>query len=81
MKEINIRFVKMPKRKLFHIQKMNMFGSWKYIGYWEGSNAGDVWGRYINESKKKLLKEVLERHFKRPNNQLIIVQHPTIKIY
>lgn len=89
MKNIHIRFIKQTfinkiseKTVSYYMQRKTIFGNWKDIGYWQAGGYGDrVWITYTNESKKKLLAEVLEHYYEIPENKVIIFQHSTLKIY
>jgi hypothetical protein len=75
---IKIRFVKGKNNYL--IQRRS-FMSWKYIGYIVDMGYGSARYLYFQDSKEKLLDEVLEKYYKVDKRFVEITEYPHLKIY
>jgi hypothetical protein len=79
MKKIKIRYVEHQKG-CFAIQKRAGFW-WRYITFEISGNGGSVIFRYSQPSKKKVLKKVLDKHYKVSKKCVTIIEHPMLRIY
>ncbi len=85
MKVITIRFIEHTRygKINYRIERLtSIFKRWKEIGYWQAGGVGDsVWYAYEEREKEKVLKKVLEHYYETPESKVVIIEHPTIKIY
>lgn len=79
MKTIKIRYVEHQKG-FFAIQKRVLFW-WKFITFEVSGYGGSVIFRYSENSKKKVLKKVLDEHYKVSKKYVTIIEYPMLKIY
>jgi hypothetical protein len=75
---IKIRFV---KRKNDYLIQRKSFMGWKYIGYTVDLGYGSVYYLYGQDTKEKLLDEVLEKYYEVDKRFVEITEYPAIKIY
>jgi CRISPR/Cas system CSM-associated protein Csm3 (group 7 of RAMP superfamily) len=75
---IKIRFVE--RKSDYLIQKKSFMG-WKYIGYTVDMGYGSIRYLYCQDSKEKLLDEVLEKYYEVDKRFVEITEYPAIKIY
>lgn len=85
MKNIKIRFVERridvdEKLKDYLIQKKTLLG-WRYITYEVFAGYGVCIYNYCDTSKTKLLKTVLNQHFKVGRQFVTITEYPSLKLY
>ena len=78
MKKIKIRFVE--REKDFLIQRKTLLG-WQYIRWTHDMGYGSVAYCYCEDTKEKLLSEVLERYYKTDKRFIQVEEHPQLKIY
>ena len=75
---IKIRFV---KRKNGYLIQRKSFRGWKYIGYTVDMGYGSIRYLYCQDSKNKLLDEVLEKYYEVDKRFVEIIEYPAMKIY
>lgn len=75
---IKIRFV---KRKNDYLIQRKSFMRWKYIGYTVDLGYGSVYNLYCQDTKEKLLDEVLEKYYEVDKRFVEVTEYPPIKIY
>ena len=75
---IKIRFV---KRKNDYLIQRKSFMGWKYIGYTIDMGYGSVHNLYCQDTKEKLLDEVLEKYYEVDKRFVEVTEYPHIKIY
>ena len=75
---IKIRFV---KRKNGYLIQRKSFMGWKYIGYTVDMGYGSIRYLYCQDSKDKLLDEVLEKYYEVDKRFVEITEYPAMKIY
>jgi CRISPR/Cas system CSM-associated protein Csm3 (group 7 of RAMP superfamily) len=75
---IKIRFI---KRKNDYLIQRKLFTGWKYIGYTVDMGYGSVRYLYCQDSKEKLLDEVLEKYYEVDKRFVEITEYPHLKIY
>jgi len=75
---IKIRFV---KRKSDYLIQRKSFMGWKYIGHTVDMGYVSVRYLYCQDSKGKLLDEVLEKYYEVDKRFVEITEYPAIKIY
>lgn len=81
MKTIKIRFVDYKNTSgNLSIQRKTFFG-WKDVGYIIDMGYGSVYNLYYHPSKEELLKEVLEKYYKRDKKFTNVIEYPTILKY
>jgi hypothetical protein len=76
--KIKIRFI---KRKNDYLIQRKSFMGWKYIGYPIEMGYGSVYNLYCQDTKEKLLEEVLEKYYEVDKRFVEIMEYPDIKIY
>jgi hypothetical protein len=54
---------------------------WKYIGYTVDLGYGSVYNLYCQDTKEKLLDEVLEKYYEVDKRFVEVTEYPPIKIY
>jgi hypothetical protein len=75
---IKIRFV---KRKNGYLIQRKSFMGWRYVDYTIDMGYGSVRYLYCQDSKEKLLDEVLEKYYEVDKRFVEIMEYPAIKIY
>lgn len=75
---IKIRFI---KRKNDYLIQRKSFTGWKYIGYTIDMGYGSIRYLYCQDSKEKLLDEVLEKYYEVDKRFVEITEYPHLKIY
>jgi hypothetical protein len=75
---IKIRFV---KRKNDYLIQRKSFMGWKYIGYTIDMGYGSLHNLYCQDTKEKLLDEVLEKYYEVDKRFVEVTEYPHIKIY
>ena len=78
MLRIKIRFV---KRKNDYLIQRKSFMGWKYIGYTVDMGYGSFRYFYCQDTKEKLLDEVLEKYYGVDKRFVEVTEYPPIKIY
>jgi hypothetical protein len=75
---IKIRFV---KRKNGYLIQRKSFMGWRYVDYTIDMGYGSVRYLYCQDSKEKLLDEVLEKYYEVDKRFVEITEYPHLKIY
>lgn len=76
--KLKIRFVK--NNEVYSAQRKTWLG-WKDITYYVNLGFACVRCKYTNKSKKKLVKEILDKKYSKCKKHVTIYEYPSLKIY